>query len=170
MKQQENWKKTEKEFEVGEWVFVKLQPYKKMSLKQKGKNKLAPNFYGPYQINENISQVVYGLNLPEKSRVHNVFHVSYLKRALGNHQSTQTMLPSLDDEGRVILEREGILPTRKRKLQRHTIREYLIKWKDLPKEEDSWETKVFFQQHPSLHMLWGQRILLRGRQFYVKIS
>lgn len=76
----------EREFEVGEWVFVKLQPYKQLFLKQKGKNKLAPKFYGPYQINKKISQVAYSLSLLKKSCVHNVFHVLCLKRALGDHQ------------------------------------------------------------------------------------
>ena len=153
MKQQADHNRTEREFEVGEWVFVKLQPYKQLSLKQKGKNKLAPKFYGPYQINKKISQVAYGLSLPETSRVHNVFHVSCLKRALGNNQTSQTTLPSLDDEGRVILEPEGILSTRERKLRYRTIKEYLIKWKDLPEEEASWENEAFCQQHPSLRML-----------------
>ena len=153
MKQQADHNRTEREFEFGEWVFVKLQPYKQLSLKQKGKNKLAPKFYGPYQINKKISQVAYGLSLPETSRVHNVFHVSCLKRALGNNQTTQTTLPSLDDEGRVILEPEGILSTIERDLRYRTIKEYLIKWKDLPKEEASWENEAFCQQHPSLRML-----------------
>jgi len=57
MKQQANQNRTEREFEVGEWVFVKLQPYKQLSLKQKEKNKLAPKFYGLYQINKKINKV-----------------------------------------------------------------------------------------------------------------
>ena len=42
MKQQADRNRTKRSFEVGDWVFVKLQPYKQLSLKQKGKNKLAP--------------------------------------------------------------------------------------------------------------------------------
>jgi hypothetical protein len=42
MKQQVDQHRTEREFEMGDWVFVKLQPYKQLSLKQQGKNKLAP--------------------------------------------------------------------------------------------------------------------------------
>ena len=97
-------------------MFVKLQPYKQLSLKQKGKHKLAPKFYGPYQINKKISQVAYGSSLPNTSRVHNVFHVSCLKKALGDHQSPQTTLPFFDDEGRIILEPKSILSTREKKL------------------------------------------------------
>ena len=50
MKPQADQCRTKREFEVADWVFVRLQPYKKLSLKQQGKNKLAPKFYGPYQI------------------------------------------------------------------------------------------------------------------------
>ena len=153
MKQQADRNQTERSFEVGDWVFVKLQPYKQLSLKQKGKHKLAPKFYGPYQIIKKISQVAYGLSLPDTSLVHNVFHVSCLKKALGDHHSSPTTLPILDDEGRIILEPESILSTREKKLRSHVITEYLIKWKDLLVEEASWESEVFHYQHPSLRML-----------------
>ena len=44
MKQQVDQHRIEREFEVGEWVFVRLQPYKQLSLKHQGNNKLAPKF------------------------------------------------------------------------------------------------------------------------------
>jgi hypothetical protein len=81
MKQQADQSQTEREFEVGDWVFVRLHPYNQLSIKQHGNNKLAPKFYGPYQINRKISHVAYELDLPDKSRIHNVFQVSCLKRA-----------------------------------------------------------------------------------------
>ena len=46
-----------------------------------------------------ISHTVYGLELQDISRIHNVLHVTCLKRVLGQHQKAQTMLPMLDDEG-----------------------------------------------------------------------
>ena len=58
-KQQAGQHRTEREFEVADWVFVRLQPYKQLSLKQQGKNKLGPKFYGPYQIIRNIIPVAY---------------------------------------------------------------------------------------------------------------
>lgn len=72
---------------------------------------------------------------------------------MGNHQLPQTTLPILDDEGKLVLEPEGILSTRDKKLRSRVITEYLIKWKDLPIEEASWESEAFRQQHPSLRML-----------------
>jgi hypothetical protein len=153
MKQQADQNRTEREFEVGDWVFVRLQPYKQLSLKQHGKNKLAPKFYGPYQINRKISHVAYQLDLPDKSRIHNVFHVSCLKKVLGQQQKAQTILPMLDEEGRIILEPEAIIATREKRLCSRVIKEYLIKWKNLPEEDVAWESEHFRQLHPSLPLL-----------------
>lgn len=60
-------------------VFLRLQPYKQSSIKINGAEKLKPKFYGPYKILRKIGEVVYELELPTTSRIHNVFHVSRLK-------------------------------------------------------------------------------------------
>ena len=78
--------------------------------------------------------MAYALELPESSRVHNVFHVSCLKRMIDQHQQAQTLLPMLDDEGRIIF-LEYIITTRERRLRMRVIKEYLIKWKNLLEEE-----------------------------------
>ena len=67
MKQQADQHRSEREFELADWVFIRLQPYKQLSLKQQGKNKLAPKFYGLYQIIRKISNVAYKLKLLETS-------------------------------------------------------------------------------------------------------
>ena len=47
-------------FYVGDWVFLHLQPYKQMSLKQAKKdNKLSPKYYGPYNVLQNIGIMAY---------------------------------------------------------------------------------------------------------------
>ena len=51
MKQQTNQHCSERSLDVGDWVFLRLQPYKQMSLKQAKKdNKLLPNYYGLYKV------------------------------------------------------------------------------------------------------------------------
>ena len=67
IKQQADQHRTKIEFAIADWVFVRLQPYKQLSLKQQRKNKLAPKFYGPYQIIRKISPVAYELKLLVKS-------------------------------------------------------------------------------------------------------
>ncbi|RVW96360.1 hypothetical protein CK203_020887 [Vitis vinifera] len=74
--------------------------------------KLASRFYGPYQIEEKVGKVAYKLKLPEGSRIHPVFHVSLLKRRVGETKATITELPSLTDDGEIIMEPEAILNTR----------------------------------------------------------
>ena len=85
-------------------MFIRLQPYKHVSLKSGGKKKLAPKFYGLYQITQNISQVVYKLQLADEILIHNVIHVSCLKKMMGQHQTVKTILPMLDEKGRDIWE------------------------------------------------------------------
>ena len=51
MKQQEDQHRSERSFEEGDWVFLRLQPYKQMLLKKlNNDNKLAPKYYGSYKV------------------------------------------------------------------------------------------------------------------------
>ena len=61
----------------------KFQSGRRSSLKEKGKEKLKPRFYGSYRVVCRISEVTYKLELPEGIRIHNVFHVSCLKKDVG---------------------------------------------------------------------------------------
>lgn len=84
IEEQANWNWSERQFEEGDWMFFILQPYKYLSHKQQGKNKLAPNFYEPFQIDKKISKVIYCFKWPENCHIHIVFHVSYLTKMLGH--------------------------------------------------------------------------------------
>jgi hypothetical protein len=110
--------RTERSYEVGDLVFLRLQPYRQSSLKQKGAEKRKPRYYGPYRITRKVGQVVYELELPEGSKIHNVFHVSCLKRVIGQQVVASQELPPLDDEGRLATSPEEILQVRERKLRK----------------------------------------------------
>jgi hypothetical protein len=56
--------------------------------------------------------MAYKLELPPYSHVHSVFHVSFLKKVIDNKISVQTILPKINEEGKIILELETILETR----------------------------------------------------------
>jgi transposase InsO family protein len=159
MKQQADQHRSERSFEVGDWVFLRLQPYKQMSLKQAKKdNKLSPKYYGPYKVLQKIGTMAYKLELPASSRVHPVFHVSCLKKVIGDKIPVQTILPELDEEGKIILEPEAITDTRIRQLRNRSISEYLIKWRKLPAEDSTWEDESFIQKHPELLKCCGQHL------------
>ena len=136
-------------FRSGDMVYLRLQPYRQSSLKQKGAEKLKPHFYGPYRVIRRIGQVAYELELPHGNKIHNIFHVSCLKKALGQQVTVTDELPPMDDEGHLVLQPEAIIDTRERQLQSKTVREFLVRWKNLPDEDATWESEKILQ-HPSL--------------------
>ncbi|GJU01989.1 hypothetical protein Tco_1112327 [Tanacetum coccineum] len=72
------------EFEVGDRVLLKVSPWKGV-IRFGKKCKLAPRYVGPFEILERIGLVAYWLRLPEElSGVHDIFHVSNLKRCLAD--------------------------------------------------------------------------------------
>ena len=143
---------------MGDLVYLCLEHYKQSTLKVKGVKKLKPHFYGPYRVVKCIGKVAYELELPMGRKIHNIFHVSFLKKAIGRNVVANMELPPIDDEGHLILQPEAILDTRKRQLRNRVIKEYLIWWRNLPDEDSTWEGEKILQ-HPSLLLLVGKKIL-----------
>jgi hypothetical protein len=127
MKQQADQHRSERSFEVGDQVFLRLQPYKQMSLKKAKKdNKLSPRYYGPYKVLQKIRTMAYKLELLASLQVHQVLHVTCLKKVIGDKILVQTIFPELDEEGKIILEPESVTDTRIFQLRNRSILEYLI--------------------------------------------
>jgi hypothetical protein len=147
----------EHSFEVGNLVFLRLQPYRQTSLKKSGAEKLKPKFYGPYRIMRRVGEVAYELELPEGRNIHNMFHVSFLKKVVGQFINTSEELPPLDEEGQLELVPEEFLEFQEWKLRSRVIRECLIRWRGFLVEDATWEREQVLQ-HPRL-------VLLEDNQF-----
>jgi hypothetical protein len=77
---------THMEFKVGDHVFLKVKA-NRSSLKLGNCLKLASHYCGPFEILERIGPIAYMIALPASMFVHNVFHVSFLKKYIpyANH-------------------------------------------------------------------------------------
>ncbi|KAI5436888.1 hypothetical protein KIW84_023128 [Lathyrus oleraceus] len=112
MKHYADEKRTDRNFRVGEWVFLKLRPHRQKSVVSRINAKLAARYYGPFQIVERIGAVAYKLKLPEGSRVHPVFHVSLLKKAIGEYQVESELPQGMEGDCADQFIPEDVLSTR----------------------------------------------------------
>jgi hypothetical protein len=150
MKQQADQVRSERQFVEGDQVFLRLQPYKKNSLKSDHCQKPTPKFYGPDIILKRVGKVAYQLALPSHSKLHPIFHVSCLKKVIGTKCQTQTNLPELDEEGSIWLQPQAVLDQREHRLRQRTIKEVLVQWKDTTPTDATWEPATILQQFPHL--------------------
>ncbi|PKU59515.1 hypothetical protein MA16_Dca028671 [Dendrobium catenatum] len=86
------------QFEVGEKVLLKLRPYRQKTVARRRYEKLVPRYFGPYEVLDKIGAVAYRLKLPQSASIHSVFHVSQLRRAIGEHAVSTELPVTLTEE------------------------------------------------------------------------
>ena len=151
MKMYADKKQTEREFEVGDWVYLRLRPYRQVTVAVRRNLKLAPRYFGPYQIIQRIVTVAYKLDLPEGSKVYPVFHVSCLKKKIGDRVNPNPKLPEMMNDGRLSPELEEILDRRLKKKGNKAGVDLLVKWKGTGVEDATWiDADELRQRHPEL--------------------
>jgi hypothetical protein len=158
-------RRRELSLEVGDFVYLKVSPIR--GVRRFGvKGKLAPRYVGPYQILARRGEVVYQLSLPEGlSAVHDVFHVSQLKKCL---HVPEEKLPveglEVQEDLTYIEKLAQILETIDRVTQRKTIRMCKVRWSHHSEEEATWEREDnLMAKYPELFA--GQPWISRARFF-----
>ncbi|GJU90410.1 putative reverse transcriptase domain-containing protein [Tanacetum coccineum] len=128
------------EFSVGDYVLLKVSPWKGM-IRFGKKGKLAPRFVGPFEIIEKVGPVAYQLGLPkELNGVHDTFHVSNLKKCLDD-PTLQVLLDEIQFDAKLnfMEEHVEILEREFKKLKRSRIAIVKVRW-DLKRGlEFTWE-------------------------------
>ncbi|XP_028550872.1 uncharacterized protein LOC114579680 [Dendrobium catenatum] len=102
-----------------------------------GRNeKLAPRYFGPYEIMDKIGAVAYRLKLPSTDTIHPMFHVSQLRSVIGEYAVSAELPAIMTEDWEVILESLELIGVRSDKEGNE---EVLIRWNDLPDFDATWE-------------------------------
>ncbi|WVZ49200.1 hypothetical protein U9M48_000577 [Paspalum notatum var. saurae] len=133
-------------FEIDDHVYLRVSPMK--GVHRFGvKGKLAPRYVGPFKITEKCGPVAYRLELPPYLvAVHDVFHVSQLKKCLRVPEeavdTSQIQIePDLTYEEHPI----KILDQKQRATRRKAINFYKVQWSNHSEEEATWEQEEYLQ-------------------------
>jgi len=109
------------------WLCLLHRPL--ASLDSAPRNKLRQRYFGPYEITEIINPVAYRLALPPGTRLHNVFHVSLLKRFVGSPPMAPPALPPTHYGATIPVPAKAL----KARLYRG-VKQILVQWKDHPRK------------------------------------
>jgi hypothetical protein len=121
-------------FQEGDWVWLRLQQRTTVAISAAAHSKLSPKYYGPYKILQHISKISYKLELPSRAKIHNVFHVSVLKKYEGAAPKQIVPLPDLL-HGRVLPTPDRVLRARLNK----GVWELLVQWTGQPAANATWQ-------------------------------
>ncbi|GJZ65082.1 putative reverse transcriptase domain-containing protein [Tanacetum coccineum] len=128
------------EFSVGEYVLLKVSPWKGVVRFWK-KGTLAPRFVRPFEIIEKVGPVAYRLDLPEElNGVHDTFHVSNLKKCLAD-PTLQVPLDEIQVDAKLNFLEEPVetLEREFKKLKRSRIAIVKVRWNLKCGPEFTWE-------------------------------
>ncbi|KAD3066970.1 hypothetical protein E3N88_34850 [Mikania micrantha] len=128
------------EFDVGDRVMLKVSPWKGV-VRFGAKGKLAPRYVGPFEITQRIGPMAYRLKLPDElCGVHDVFHVSNLKRYLADESLIIPLEEIQVDEQLLFIEEPvEIMEREVEKLKRSCIPIVKVRWNSKRGPEFNWE-------------------------------
>jgi len=138
MQDQANKHRRSDEFAVGDKVLLSTQNFRQLAGDSR---KLWPRFIGPFEISERIGELSYRLIIPEEYKIHDVFHVSLLRRY---HASDRPVRPPplFFTDKQAEYEVEAIVNHRGQGKNRR----YEVKWVGYPSSDNTWEPLANLQR------------------------
>ncbi|RVW11914.1 Transposon Ty3-G Gag-Pol polyprotein [Vitis vinifera] len=140
------------EFEVGDHVFLKVSPMKSV-MRFGRKGKLSPRFVGPFEILERVGTLAYKVALPPSlSKVHNVFHVSTLRKYIYDPSHVVELEPIQIFEDLTYEEVPVQIVDVMDKVLRHAVVKLVkVQWSNHSIQEATWELEEEMREkHPQL--------------------
>ena len=130
------------EFAIGDPVYLKIKPIKSIH-QVRTQGKLSPRYIGPFEILERIGELAYRLAIPPSlSGIHNVFHVSVLRRYIPNLDWVVELKPVQLKENLTYEEHPvQILDQKVQKLWNKEIKYVKVLWRNHEHEEAIWESE-----------------------------
>ncbi|XP_049932475.1 uncharacterized protein LOC116249967 isoform X1 [Nymphaea colorata] len=155
MKQVYDAGRKDREFAVGDYVWLKRLSLRQKSLLGQPYSKLLPRYYGPYPVLQKIGRVAYRLALPATALVHPVFHVTRLKLHVGELPEQIEHVPDQLPRPHRILRHRYV------QRQGRTRHEVLVEWEG-PDQGTSWEEFDQIAHRFPYARAWGQAQTQRG--------
>eukprot|EP00253_Pinus_taeda_P027559 PITA_27559 len=144
--------RTDRRYEVGDQVFIRIKPNKSTIRFGKG-TKLLPRFIGPFKVVERVGPVAYRLALPPHlHKIHNVFHVSILRHYIADlSHNLQWKELQVSDEVVISVEPLRILERRVRQLRNRLVDQIKVQWDKYSLGSATWENiEDICQRYPRL--------------------
>jgi hypothetical protein len=128
-----------REFKVGDHVLLKVTA-NRSSLKLGNCSKLEARYCGPFEILERIGPIAYMMALPASMSIHNIFHVSLLKKYIhdDNHVIDWNVI-QVEQEGTFQVHPVHILDQKIKQLQNRAIGLVKVQWTWYSLEDSTWE-------------------------------
>jgi len=147
--------RTERVFQEGEMVYLKIQPYIQSTVASRSNQKLSFKFFGPYKILKKIGTVAYQLDLPDHVQIHPVVHVSQLKRCAPSTTEVTEDIMAISTDPDLVVSPQRILE--RSLVAKGTTSAFRIKvqWSGLPTSLATWEDEEDLRRRFTTAAAWG---------------